>query len=54
MARPRKREAPPAPLIEAFLEMLTAERGAAKNTRDAYARDLGADLRVRPVVFFRA
>jgi integrase/recombinase XerD len=26
--------------IEAFLEMLSAERGAAKNTLDAYARDL--------------
>jgi integrase/recombinase XerD len=28
------------PLIEAFLEMITAERGATKNTLDAYARDL--------------
>ena len=28
-------------LIEAFLEMIAAERGAAKNTLDAYARDLG-------------
>ncbi len=28
------------PLIEAFLEMIAAERGAAKNTLDAYARDL--------------
>jgi integrase/recombinase XerD len=27
-------------LIEAFLEMIAAERGAAKNTLDAYARDL--------------
>ena len=27
--------------ITAFLEMLAAERGAAKNTLDAYARDLG-------------
>ncbi|MEM8636178.1 MAG: site-specific integrase, partial [Pseudomonadota bacterium] len=26
--------------IEAFLEMLSAERGAAQNTLDAYARDL--------------
>ncbi len=28
--------------ITAFLEMLAAERGAAKNTLDAYARDLGS------------
>ncbi|WP_275406503.1 site-specific tyrosine recombinase XerD [Rhodoligotrophos defluvii] len=28
-------------LIESFLEMLSAERGAAENTLDAYARDLG-------------
>ena len=28
------------PLIEAFLEMIAAERGATKNTLDAYARDL--------------
>jgi integrase/recombinase XerD len=28
------------PLIEAFLEMIAAERGASKNTLDAYARDL--------------
>ncbi|MFZ0494311.1 MAG: site-specific tyrosine recombinase XerD [Methylocella sp.] len=27
-------------LIEAFLEMIAAERGASKNTLDAYARDL--------------
>jgi integrase/recombinase XerD len=27
--------------IEAFLEMMAAERGAAKNTLDAYRRDLG-------------
>jgi integrase/recombinase XerD len=27
-------------LIEAFLDMIAAERGAAKNTLDAYARDL--------------
>jgi integrase/recombinase XerD len=35
------------PLIEAFLEMIAAERGASKNTLDAYARDLadyGAEL----------
>jgi integrase/recombinase XerD len=29
-------------LIEAFLEMIAAERGATKNTLDAYARDLAA------------
>ncbi len=28
------------PLIEAFLDMIAAERGASKNTQDAYARDL--------------
>jgi integrase/recombinase XerD len=28
------------PQIEAFLEMIAAERGAFKNTQDAYARDL--------------
>ena len=28
------------PLIEAFLEMIVAERGAVKNTKDAYTRDL--------------
>lgn len=28
-------------LVEAFLEMMSAERGAAKNTIDAYRRDLG-------------
>jgi integrase/recombinase XerD len=33
-----KRSIPP--LIEAFLEMIAAERGASKNTLDAYARDL--------------
>ncbi len=26
--------------VESFLEMLAAERGAAANTREAYARDL--------------
>ena len=38
------------PLIEAFLEMIAAERGASKNTLDAYARDLagyGADSLMR-------
>src|ERR1700726_2498143 len=33
-----KRSMPPP--IEAFLEMIAAERGASKNTLDAYARDL--------------
>ena len=28
------------PLLETFLEMLLAERNAARNTRDAYERDL--------------
>ena len=28
------------PLLETFLEMLLAERNAARNTRDAYGRDL--------------
>jgi integrase/recombinase XerD len=28
-------------LIELFLDMLTAERGASRNTLDAYRRDLG-------------
>jgi integrase/recombinase XerD len=32
----------PAALIESFLEMLAAERGAAKNTLEAYRRDLSA------------
>ena len=32
----------PTALIESFLEMLAAERGAAKNTLDAYRRDLSA------------
>ncbi len=30
--------------VEAFLEMLAAERGAARNTLDAYGRDLGGFL----------
>ena len=29
-------------IVESFLEMLAAERGAAKNTRDSYRRDLKA------------
>ncbi len=35
---PGKRK--PLPLIEAFLDMIAAERGAAKNTIESYARDL--------------
>lgn len=39
--RPKTRPTQPTdPLIEAFLEMLRAERGAAVNTVEAYARDL--------------
>ncbi|MFC7332685.1 site-specific tyrosine recombinase XerD [Rhodocista pekingensis] len=41
--RPGRPKAPPRPLppgVDAFLAMLVAERGAAANTRDAYARDL--------------
>jgi integrase/recombinase XerD len=34
------RAAPSEPLLETFLEMLLAERNAARNTREAYARDL--------------
>ena len=30
----------PSHLVGAFLEMMSAERGAAKNTIDAYRRDL--------------
>src|SRR3546814_20093496 len=41
--RPHKQKPPTSPLIEAFLDMLVAERGAALNTRQAYERDL-ADL----------
>ena len=40
--------------LEAFLEMLSAERGASQNTLDAYARDLrdfGAALKTRGKVF---
>ncbi|MEO3433471.1 site-specific tyrosine recombinase XerD [Inquilinus sp. CAU 1745] len=41
--RPRKPKPAPSPQVEAFLDMLTAERAAAANTRQAYQRDL-ADL----------
>src|SRR3546814_17324181 len=40
--RPHKQKPPTSPLIEAFLDMLVAERGAALNTRQAYERDLAA------------
>lgn len=43
MARPGRPKLPQAPLpvsIEAFLDMLISERGAALNTRHAYERDL--------------
>ncbi|HWI27626.1 MAG TPA: site-specific tyrosine recombinase XerD [Stellaceae bacterium] len=43
MSRPGRKSAPPAPLsrhIEAFLEMMAAERGAARLTLAAYRHDL--------------
>src|SRR5690348_5355160 len=42
MPRGRKpKPRPPAsPAVDAFLDMLVAERGVARNTRDAYAADL--------------
>src|ERR1700722_787068 len=43
MARPGRPKMPKAPLpgtVDAFLDMLIAERGAALNTRHAYERDL--------------
>ena len=43
MARPGRPRMPKAPLpgtVDAFLDMLIAERGAALNTRHAYERDL--------------
>ena len=43
MARPGRPKKPPLPLppaVEAFLEMLVAERGVAENTLAAYRRDL--------------
>ena len=36
----RAAKQPADPLLETFLEMLLAERNAALNTREAYARDL--------------
>ncbi len=39
-ARERGAGSPEDPLLEAFREMLLAERNAARNTREAYARDL--------------
>ena len=38
--RPPAPRLPPPPSVEAFLDMLVAERGVAANTRDAYGRDL--------------
>ncbi|AUN31128.1 site-specific tyrosine recombinase XerD [Niveispirillum cyanobacteriorum] len=38
--RPRKAPAPPPPWVDAFLDMMVAERAASANTRDAYRRDL--------------
>ena len=38
--RPRKAPAPPPPWVDAFLDMMVAERAASPNTRDAYRRDL--------------
>lgn len=46
MARPGRPKLPKTPLhqtVEAFLDMLSSERGAAMNTRQAYERDL-ADI----------
>ena len=43
MARPGRPAMPKPelnPLVESFLDMLTTERGAALNTRQAYWRDL--------------
>jgi len=48
---------PADPLIEAFLEMMTAERGAARNTILSYARDLeeaAAYLKARKTSFEKA
>ena len=43
MARARKQAAfPGAHLVEAFLDMCAAERNAARNTLEAYRRDLAA------------
>lgn len=38
--RPKKPRPPLPPRVDAFLDMLVAERGASKNTREAYSRDL--------------
>jgi len=38
--RPKRQPRPLPPEVDAFLDMLVAERGAAANTRDAYRRDL--------------
>jgi len=59
-----KTAAPADPLLEIFLEMLLAERNAARNTREAYRRDLvefarfarrkGAELATADVALVRA
>ncbi|MFV3074677.1 site-specific tyrosine recombinase XerD [Niveispirillum fermenti] len=38
--RPRKPAPPPPPWVDAFLDMMVAERAASANTREAYHRDL--------------
>ena len=38
--RPKKIRPTVSPSVDAFLDMLVAERGAAANTRDAYEHDL--------------
>ncbi|HSK41310.1 MAG TPA: site-specific tyrosine recombinase XerD [Arenibaculum sp.] len=55
--RPRKPGIPVPPQVDAFLDMLVAERGAALNTREAYARDLAdaaAWLKERGIALERA
>lgn len=55
--RPPKPRPPLPPFVDAFLDMMTAERGAAANTRDAYASDLlhlTAFLAARGVALDRA
>jgi integrase/recombinase XerD len=52
MGRPKAPKPDLAPLAEAFLEMMAAERGAAAHTLDAYGRDLAdfaAHLGKRPI-----
>ncbi|MHB8766050.1 MAG: site-specific tyrosine recombinase XerD, partial [Deferrisomatales bacterium] len=45
MPAPRAPEAPPEPLLDRYLDHLLVEKGVARNTVDAYARDLAAFLR---------